>query len=410
MRPNFQIRPAALATTGILRCSLRAASLLAILACLLSAAARAQNSPAQPIGRIEGLDVSVDGGTPASVATADELPSINISNGSVVTVHSGKARLTLFAGGEMDICGPAKFTMLTSGSDITLALNFGRLHVHLPAKTSLRIFSPTVIATPIDINGGSRDVTVGLDLNDSLCVLATSGAIQLEHQFTGEKLIVPQAGEFFLNGGTLVPVAGKPGSCGCAPMERHAAPRAPATIPEFARAVPAPAPPVSEVPPASTRAAEARSDSPADQEPVQPGAVFVIPVHPNDSHPIAAPQNESTGEAPSVGEPMRGNVTPALEFMASAPPSPAEAEPEMMLLVTEARESPDWEFNGHVDAPDFVKAMQHSLGEEPAASTKSRSSVRHAQPHKKTHGFWAALKGLFFGRVEADDGSETDVH
>lgn len=391
MHSNFQFRRAALAATGAKRC-LKAATLLAILVSILSATARAQNSPTQPIGRIEGLDVSVDGGTAASVATADEIPSINISNGSVVTVHSGKARLTLLHGGEVDVCGPAKFTMLTSGNDITLALNFGRLHVQLPANTSLRIFSPTVIATPIDINGGSRDVTIGLDLNDSMCVLATSGAIQLEHQFTGEKLIVPQAGEFFLNGGTLVPVAGKPGRCGCTPMETHAPPQAPARIPEFARAAAA-QPTVSEVPPASTRAEEARSDSLAVQEPVQPGAVFVIPVYPNDSRPIASPPDEDPGEAPSVGEPLRGDVTPALAFMASAPSPGAEAEPEMMLLVSEARESPDWEFDGHVDAPAFVTAMQHALGETPAAAA--------SPPRKKKRGFWASLKGLFVGKVHA---------
>jgi len=380
---------------------LQSAGLLVILVSLLSSAAGAQNSPTQPIGRIQGLDVSVDGGTAASVATADEIPSINVSNGSVVTVHSGKARLTLLSGGELDICGPAKFTMLTSGSDITVALNFGRLHVHLPANTSLRIFSPTVIATPIDINGGSRDVTIGLDLNDSLCVLATSGAIQLEHQFTGEKLIVPQAGEFFLNGGTLVPVAGKPGSCGCVPMETHAPPQAPAKIPEFARAAAAAQPSMSEVPPASTRAAEARSDAPAAQATVQPGAVFLIPVYANDSHPIAMPHDETVGSAPSVGETLHGDVTPVLAFMASAPPPPSQAEAEMMLLVSEARESPDWEFDGHVDAPAFVTAMQHALGETPA--------IGAIQPRKKKRGFWASLKALFFGKVEADSSQQADA-
>jgi hypothetical protein len=409
MRPHFQIGRAALFAKGALRC-LKAVSLLAILVLTISAAARAQNSPTQPIGRIEGLDVSVDGGTAATVPTADSLPSINVSNGSVVTVHSGKARLTLFAGGKLDVCGPAKFTMLTSGRDITLALNFGRVHVHLPANVSLRIFSPTIIATPIDINGGSRDVTIGLDLNDSLCVLATSGAIQLEHQFTGEKLIVPQAGEFFLNGGTLVPVAGKPGSCGCAPMAEHPAPRAPATIPEFARAAPAQPVVAPDVPPANTRAEEARSDSIESQETVQPGAVFVIPVHPNASRPIAPPRSESAGEAPPVGAPLHGDVTPALAFMAPAIPPPAETAPEMMLLVKEARESPYWEFDGRVAEPDFVKAMQHALGAEPVAPRKPAASARHAKPRKQKHGFWAALKGLFSGRVEADDSPKEGVH
>ncbi|MGH9740368.1 MAG: hypothetical protein ACRD4X_17540 [Candidatus Acidiferrales bacterium] len=379
---------------------LRAGSLTATLLVSFASAVLAQNLPTQPIGKIEGADVTVDSGMPATVATRDAPASIYVSNGSIVTVHSGKARLSLLKGGELDICGPAKFTMLTSGNDITLALNFGRLHVQLPANTSLKIFSPTIIATPIDINGGSRDVTIGLDENDSLCVLATSGAIQLEHQFTGERLIVPQAGEFFLDGGTLVPVAGKAGSCGCTPMVQHPAPHAPATIPEFARAAPAQPEDAPEVPPASVRADEARSDSFAPQ-PVQPGAVFVIPVHPDDEHPLAQAESQSAGEAPQVGGTLHGDVTPALSFMANAPQPPSDAEPEMMLLVREARQSPDWEFNGHVDAPQFAKAMRHALGEEPAARGASPSDNPYARRPKKKRGFWSALKGLFFGKVEA---------
>ena len=100
---------------------------------------------------------------------------------------------------------------------ITLALNFGRMRVQLPAAAQLRIFTPTIVATPIDIGGAPRDFTVGLDLNDSLCVVAASGALRLEHQFTGEGLIVPQAGEFFLAAGKLLPVAGVAGQL---PMRR----------------------------------------------------------------------------------------------------------------------------------------------------------------------------------------------
>lgn len=409
MEPRFHFRCAATIATIAVRFSLVAFLLSISLFVAAVVAARAQNSPTQPIGRIEGADVSVEGGTPARVPVADAIPSINVSNGSVVTVHSGKARLTLFGGGELDICGPAKFTMLASGDAITLALNFGRVHVQLPAKVSLRIFSPTIIATPIEISGGPRDVTVGLDLNDSLCVLATSGAIQLEHQFTGDKLIVPQAGEFFLNGGTLLPVAGKAGSCGCAPMEQHTAPRAPATIPEFARAVPSRPVVVPETPPAPAQAPKVAAERPAIEPMVQPGAVFVIPVRANDAHPIAPPAAHSAGKVPQIGEPLHGKITPALSFTASAPPPPDESGPEMMLLVHAARESPDWEFEGHVDAPGFAQAMQHALGEDPAATKKTPSVKPQTRPAKKKRGFWAALKGLFFGRVEADD-SVAGVH
>src|SRR5271168_4279666 len=186
--------------------------------------ARAQSAPADAIGRVEGRDISCENGTPTNGGTTTVGSSLYVSNGSVVTVHSGQAVMTLYAGGQVEVCGPAKFTMLLSGDAVTLALNFGRVRVELPAKTALRIFTPTIIGTPIDISGGARDVTVGLSLDDSLCVLATSGAIQLEHQFTGEKLIVPQAGEFFLNAGRLLPVAGTPGSCRCSETDERVVP------------------------------------------------------------------------------------------------------------------------------------------------------------------------------------------
>src|SRR5208282_14562 len=135
---------------------------------LCPAIARAQDAPSGAVGQVEGKDISVDGGTAARGGTATA-PSIYVSNGSVVTVHAGKARMILFAGGEVEICGPAKFTVLLSGNAITLALNFGRLRVELPAETTLRVFTPTIIGTPIDISGGLRDVTVGLNLDDLLC-------------------------------------------------------------------------------------------------------------------------------------------------------------------------------------------------------------------------------------------------
>src|SRR5579863_8306100 len=185
---------------------------------------RAQATPPGAIGQLEGNDVSIDTGAGTGSTAVSSSAGGPVFNGSVVTVHDGKARLTLAAGGEVDICGPAKLTLLQSGGAITLALDFGRIHLQLLRGTSLRIFTPTIIATPLDIGGETRDITAGLDMNDSLCVLATSGAIRLEQQFTGAGLIVPQSGEFFLSAGNLVPVAGTPGSCECTPMHVQSLP------------------------------------------------------------------------------------------------------------------------------------------------------------------------------------------
>src|ERR1700691_654010 len=211
MFPQFQFVPVPRRFLWFMRRGLLCFFAGGILVCRL--AAQAQDAPPGAIGRVEGRDISCENTTPANGPASTVGPSLAVSNGTVVTVHSGQALLTLFAGGQVDICGPAKFTVLLSGDSITLALDFGRVRVELPGKTALRVFTPTIIGTPLDIAGGSRDVTVGLSLAVSLCVVATSGAIQLEHQFTGEKLIVPRAGEFFLNAGRLLPVAGTPGSC-----------------------------------------------------------------------------------------------------------------------------------------------------------------------------------------------------
>lgn len=200
------------------------AGILFALLLLSPALLRAQQAtPPGTIGRVDGADVSVETGTPGN-GSFSAAASIFVVNGSVVTVHSGQARMVLAAGGEIGICGPAKFTVLESNGAITLALNFGRMHVQLPATTALRIFTPTIIATPLDISGASRDISIGLDLNDSLCVLAANGALRLEEQFTGESLVVPQGSEFFLAGGKLVPVVGTPGSCQCTALEARNAP------------------------------------------------------------------------------------------------------------------------------------------------------------------------------------------
>ena len=59
------------------------------------------------------------------------------------------------------------------------------------------------MATPISIAEEARDITIGLDINDRMCVFAAQGAARLEDQFSSEALMVPQLGEFFLSGEKL---------------------------------------------------------------------------------------------------------------------------------------------------------------------------------------------------------------
>jgi hypothetical protein len=345
---------------------------------LWPAGIRAQETPSNLVGRIEGRDVSVQGSSAPGNDNETITSNMLVRSGTVVTVHSGQARMMLVSGGEVDICGPAKFTLLQSGGAITLALDFGTIRVQLPKAASLRIFTPTIVATPLDINGGARDVTVGIDLNDSLCVLAASGAIQLEHQFTAERLIVPQTGEFFLNGGKLLPVVGKAGSCQCAAALK---PQVTAQPPEFAvngQPLPA-APDVAKIPPAEV------SPSP-EAEPAS--AEFSIPAHANEQHPIF-PENKNAAPPAAPAETPVYTLVAPLAFSAASPAPPPDPPIDTILLVRQAQVQPDWEFQGHVDPPDFASALQHALGENSA-----RDRAPEASP-KKQHGLWAMMKRIF---------------
>jgi hypothetical protein len=365
-----------------------------LLAMLLVCPARlpAQEAPPHTLGRIEGHDISVEGGMAAGKSRATIAASIFVANGNIITVHSGQARLTLATGGEVDICGPAKLTLLQSGSAITLALNFGRMRVQLLAGADLRIFTPTIIATPIDIGGGPRDVTIGLDLDDSICVLATGGAIQFEHQFTGERLIVPQMGEFFLSSGKLLPVAGVPGSCQCASMaiEPQAQPQP----------VPTPPPAIPEMPlarPTETTQMPVESRPPVVPENRSETSVESSTLaHGNQAHPLAPTEKNEVPTAPPAAIPFGAVVAPALSFSAQSP-APPDPGSDVVLLVREARVDPEWQFTGHVEAPGLARAIGRALGEGSSTTNQTRP-----KPEKKKRRFWAVLRRIFEGNSTQD--------
>jgi hypothetical protein len=358
------------------RGALRIASVTALFAAALAfsgaqpALARATDDapPAGTIGRVSGYDISVDNGMTAPIDTASNAPAIYVSNGSVVTVHSGTAHMTLESGGQVDICGPAKFTMLVSGGAITLALNFGRVHVLLPSATQLRIFTPTIVATPIDISGNQRDITAGLDLNDSLCVRATSGALRLEQQFTGEDLIVPEAGEFFLANGKLVPVAGTPGGCDCALMiAKKSAP--PPVIPVLG---------ITGHPTAAPEAPEVASNNPAPGNiPVQQQDVTLHAVQlNNDAHPVAQQPKPAAPPKPLAPSevPDYQIIAPPLTFSAKEPQAPLDTENEVALLVRTVHVEPEWQFSGRVQPPG-TSAFANQPSVKPVSASKTVSSA-----------------------------------
>jgi hypothetical protein len=372
--------------------------LLGLLPCLIPLRAQQAQAPPGTIGVVEGNDVSVEGASVAANGTATSAPSMFVGNGSVVTVHSGEAHMSLLEGGALDICGPAKFTLLQSGPAITLALNFGRIHVRLPAPAQLRIFTPTIVATPIDIGGAPRDFSVGLDLNDSMCVVATGGALRLEQQFTGEGLIVPQSGEFFLDGGKLIPVAGVAGSCQCLSAQaRVSTPPLPASPQMGLSSKPQPEP--APAPPPELASKPIEAPEPVAAEANKPGPAIQIRqlAIANQIHPNPLPQENEAPAPPAISIPIYKVVMPPLTFSANAPAPPGEPSTDMILLVRIAHVEPEWRFEGRVETPQLQSVAAHDT---------SRSSLGPAPSHnsqKKKGGFWAALKHAFGGHDETQN-------
>jgi hypothetical protein len=331
---------------------------LAVVALILCSGARgAEQEPADSIGRVIGGDVSVNGQMLASPLTATPVLS-----GNEVTVHSGQALLRLTSGGNVSICGPAKLTALESDGQVTLALEFGRMHVELPTGAAVRVLTPSIVATPIEIQGGKRDLTVGLDQNNLLCVIAARGAVQLEQEFSGEKLVVPESGDFSLAAGQLVPVSGGGAVCRCDAYPDAA----PAATPRY------PAPQVTVLAP-------------------QPSDVAPPSATPSAPKPPAPKPAE---DAPKVSE----IILPPLAFsspMTAPPEVPTEAT---VALLRELHAEPDWSFTGRVETPEFAKAMTKALGVKPPTPTADPPPAGAALPQqKKKRGFWGKLKTIFVG-------------
>ena len=325
------------------------------LATIFATPAAAQDHwPRGAVARFTGDDISFEGSTLGAAIPGGT--SFFISTGTVLTVHSGDARLTLPGGGTVDICGPAKLTLLESNDTYTVALNFGRVHVRLADPTLVRVFTPFVMATPVSIAEEARDFTIGLDLNDAMCVYASQGAARLEDQFSSEGLVVPQLGEFFLSGEKLSPVGGPAGTCRCFRNEAHAFPlravpnttsppaagsapaaASPALVvaaPPAAAAATAPAPTTAAAPAAATNSAPPATAAPnisATNTPPSPAPAKkkTPPIKSSKPQPPPVSATNTPQQPPpaiSTTLPIKTSVIPTVEAAAPPPPPPAHVE------------------------------------------------------------------------------------
>jgi hypothetical protein len=314
------------------RLKIFAAVLLAILTLLSVRGGRisAQDLPAI-VGRIEGDDLEVVTITLTGVER-NAAPTV-VAGGSEITLRSGHALLSLDSGGEIGICGPAHFKLLKSAGAITLALDYGRVHPSLDSMETFTIYTPTIIATPIAISGGRRDLTVGLEQNGEMCVLTARGAMRIEPQFSDQSLIVPQGGTVSLVGGQIESLRGDASACSC-------------DFPRASLERPRPSP---------------RREISALNHPQQPERM----------------KTDDPPQPAAAGEPIYTVLMPPLSFDSNSPAPPPDPSPETILLVREVRLLPSVVFHGHVNpapvqtvAATAVTSGPHNHTEGPPAESK----------------------------------------
>jgi hypothetical protein len=317
--------------------------------------ARAQGGEA-PVGRIEGDDISVRG--EVHVVNEGGHSYMSLASGSQVTVRSGRARIELAAGGgEIGICGPARFSLVRAGTSLTLALDYGHVRARVADPENLRIYTPQVAASPIAAASSADDVSVGLDDTGKMCVHAARGALRLEPQFGGDNIVVPQGMEATLRDGQLASLAESAQACGCDALEaRSASPSMPAN--SAARL------PLSAGVPAAAQSAPQSAEKKAPEP--APSAPGEQPIWKITMPPLAYSAGDEKASAPATG--------------ASMPPPSAQTA----LLFREVHVEPVIVWRGQVEGPASAKAP-------PAAANPAE------QPAKKPS--FGARVASFFRRL-----------
>lgn len=293
-----------------------------LLASVLALYTAGQQPPPAPVGTLRAARATVNG-------QHLEAAVQRLESGSDVQLD-GYAKIELVDGGEIHACGPANFRVLKSGAAVTIAVNSGRLRAVLDDHTLVTFYTPFISATPIAIGDDPREVILALE-GGAMCVQAARGALRLENQFTGETLVVPQAGEFFLRDGQLVAARQSLPACTCQPP---------------------PEPPRPQL-------AGVRSNGPAPAGGPPTRRAFALPLPPARPAPAESPPPASAlPPAPLPGEPIWTVVMPPLRFDASAPEPPPEADPQLLVLIQQVRVEPALVFRGVVQTRTAPTALR----------------------------------------------------
>lgn len=343
------------------------------------------------LGQIVGDDISVMG--PSNAVMNGATPAIEFSSGGTIVVHSGKARVEFIGGGELDVCGPAKFTVLSSGQALTVALSFGRVHARFDASRPIAIYTPLVIATPMSIGDRSRDAAIGLTNTGTMCVLAARGAVRLQNQLSGETVIVPQPSGVLLQGTSFGTLPAAIGQCRCdfdqpsAIQSTPLAPMAPASnaaiVPDKSAPTLAPQSPAkpAPIPSAPSSASAAREGTASQSQTPEPP-----PAAKNLSAQAAQSLSLSRAQAATTQPTLKINLPP---IGYDAKSVTATAEPlsvATLMLAQEAVVEPEWIFHGTVVA---TRSAASSSG-----TATAQTPTNAPQPKK---GFWTKLHDFFIG-------------
>ena len=300
-----------------------------LLSSVCALAAHRDDPPASDaIGPIEGDAIFVQG--PMNVESGNGQVKTILRSGSDVLVKSGQAHIDLIEGGNITICGPAHFSILKSGSALTIALDNGIIHAHIESAVTVNVYTAQILARPISIGGAAQDVLVGLNTSGAMCFRATKGAVRIEQQLTGQSILIPQNGDVSLANGQLETLQSSPGQCTC---ELRTVAKNGVTSVEVSRL-------------AST---EELKQKEADNKPTPP-------------------QTSSVTE-----DPVYRVIMPPLRYNAGAKVQ-QEYDPKLIVLVRKARVRPALIFQGKVEG----EAIVAQATPPPAAPT-----VQKPQPSKK---------------------------
>ena len=209
--------------------------------------------PYDAVGVIEGDSIIVTG--PVNMEMVHGQVKTMLRSGSDVHVKSGTAKIDLVDGGQIQICGPAHFSVLTSGGSLTVALEEGAIHAHIERGPALTIYTAQIQARTITIGEGPQDVQVGIESPGEMCLRANRGAIRVEQQLTGQSVIIPQLGDVQLLNGQLEGLQSGAGHCTCELESAKAAPEPQPSITLSAVA-------------AALDAAPAAENAPSKEEPI----------------------------------------------------------------------------------------------------------------------------------------------